>query len=72
MRQIIIITQTRDKIILGARQYGNVRVFRQLFKEVYRHYIMGVANLNNLDSINYNEVIAAFIKSFGMAGLINA
>lgn len=31
---------------------GNVRVFRQLFKEAYRYYIMGVANLENLDSIN--------------------
>lgn len=41
--------------IVYLKEYGNVRVFRQLFKEVYRYYIMGVANLDNLDSINYNN-----------------
>ena len=29
-----------------------VRLFRQLFKEAYRYYIMGVANLANLEQIN--------------------
>jgi hypothetical protein len=41
--------------IVYLKEYGNVRVFRQLFKEVYRYYIMGVANLDKLDSINYND-----------------
>lgn len=39
--------------IVYLKEYGNVRVFRQLFKEAYRYYIMGVANLDNLDSISY-------------------
>lgn len=41
--------------IVYLKEYGNVRVFRQLFKEAYRYYIMGVANLENLDSIGYAD-----------------
>jgi hypothetical protein len=41
--------------IVYLKEYGNVRVFRQLFKEAYRYYIMGVANLESLDSINYTD-----------------
>ena len=37
--------------IVYLKEFGNVKVFRQLFKEEYRYYIMGVANLENLDSI---------------------
>jgi hypothetical protein len=38
--------------IVYLKEYGNVRVFRQLLKEAYRYYIMGVANLENLGSID--------------------
>lgn len=41
--------------IVYLKEYGNVRVFRQLFKEAYRYYIIGVANLDNLDSITYAD-----------------
>ncbi len=32
--------------VVYIKEYGNVRVFRQLFKEAYRYYIMGVGKLN--------------------------
>lgn len=41
--------------IVYLKEYGKVRVFRQLFKEAYRYYIMGVANLENLESICYMD-----------------
>lgn len=41
--------------IVYLKEYGNVRVYRQLFKEAYRYYIMGVANLGNLPSISYTD-----------------
>ena len=44
-----------DGRIVYLKEYGNVRVFRQLFKEVYRYYIMGVANLENLEQINNSD-----------------
>lgn len=37
------------------KEYGNVRVFRQLFKEAYRYYIIGVANLSDIDQINRSD-----------------
>lgn len=37
--------------IVYLKEFGNIKVFRQLFKDEYRYYIMGVANLENLDSI---------------------
>lgn len=37
--------------IVYLKEYGNVRVFRQIFKEVYRYYIMGVATLDDLEHI---------------------
>lgn len=33
------------------KDYGMVKVCRQLYKNVYRYYIMSTADLNNLDSI---------------------
>lgn len=45
--------------IVYLKEYGKVRVFRQLFKEAYRYYIMSVANLENLDSICYTNFKAA-------------
>lgn len=41
--------------IVYLKEYGNVRVFRQLFKEAYRYYIIGVANLDNLESTTYAD-----------------
>lgn len=41
--------------VVYLKEYGNVRVFRQLFKEAYRYYIMSVANLENLDSISHTD-----------------
>jgi hypothetical protein len=41
--------------IVYLKEFGNVKVFRQLFKEEYRYYIMGVANLENLDSIIHDD-----------------
>jgi hypothetical protein len=35
------------------KDYGMVRVFRQLYKHVYRYYILGVARLDDLDGICY-------------------
>ena len=37
------------------KDYGRVRVFRQLFKEAYRYYIIGVANLTEIDQINPSD-----------------
>ena len=37
------------------KEYGCVRVFRQLFKEAYRYYIIGVANLSDIDQINRSD-----------------
>jgi len=44
-----------DGKIVYLKEYGNVRVFRQLFKEAYRYYIMGVANLSDLENIAYAD-----------------
>ncbi len=33
------------------KNYGMVKIFRQIYKKVYHYYIMGVANLENLDGI---------------------
>lgn len=41
--------------IVYLKEFGNVKVFRQLFKEEYRYYIMGVANLENLNSITQDD-----------------
>ncbi len=35
------------------KEYGMVRVFRQMYKKVYRYYILGVADLDNLDGISH-------------------
>lgn len=43
--------------IVYLKEFGNVKVFRQLFKEEYRYYIMGVAKLENLDGITHNDFI---------------
>ena len=37
------------------KEYGIVRVFRQLFKEEYRYYIIGVANLTEINLINCSD-----------------
>ena len=42
-----------DGKIVYLKEFGKVRVFRQIFKEAYRYYIMGVANLENLESVGY-------------------
>lgn len=42
-----------DGLIVYLKEFGKVRLFRQLFKEEYRYYIMGVAKLENLDLITY-------------------
>lgn len=41
------------------KDYGMVRVFRQLYKNAYRYYIMSTAELNNLESVttvDFNRV----------------
>src|SRR5579871_286742 len=37
------------------KEYGMVKVFRQMYKKVYRYYIMGVACLDDLDGICYAD-----------------
>ena len=37
--------------IVYLKEFGNVKLLRQLFKNEYRYYIMGVANLENLEFI---------------------
>lgn len=41
--------------IVYLKEFGNVNVFRQLFKEEYRYYIMGVANLQDLEFITQDD-----------------
>jgi hypothetical protein len=44
------------------KEYGMVRVFRQLYKKVYRYYILGVAHLDDLDGlcyVNFERIHAA-------------
>jgi hypothetical protein len=38
--------------IVYLKEYGMVKVFRQRYKNVYRYYIMGMAQLDHLDGIN--------------------
>lgn len=42
-----------DGRIVYLKDYGMVRVFRQLYKKVYRYYALGVANLDDLDGMGY-------------------
>jgi hypothetical protein len=35
--------------------YGNVKVFRQEYKKVYRYYMMGVSELDKLDGLNEGD-----------------
>ena len=44
-----------DGLVVYLKEFGKVRLFRQLFKQEYRYYIMGVATLENLDSITYER-----------------
>ena len=37
--------------VVYLKDYGNVKVFRQVYKEVYRYYIMGLADLDELPLI---------------------
>lgn len=37
------------------KEYGMVKVFRQIYKKVYRYYIMGVACLDDFDGIFYTD-----------------
>jgi Transposase DDE domain len=41
--------------VVYLKEFGSVKVFRQLFKEEYRYYIMGVAKLENLDQISQDD-----------------
>jgi hypothetical protein len=41
--------------IVYLKEYGMVRVFRQMYKKVYRYYIMGMADLENLDGLKYAD-----------------
>lgn len=40
-----------DSATLYLKDYGMVKVFRQLYKKSYRYYIMSTANLENLESV---------------------
>jgi len=40
--------------VVYLKEFGNVRVFRQIFKNTYRYYIMGVAKLENLELITHD------------------
>jgi len=40
-----------DENTVYLKDYGMVKVFRQIYKKSYRYYIMGVANLDDLDGI---------------------
>lgn len=35
------------------KNYGNVKIIRQLYKKVYRYYIVGMADLSKLDEVTY-------------------
>lgn len=48
--------------IVYLKEFGNVRVFRQIFKEDYRYYIMGVAKLENLDFITKDDFIESHAR----------
>jgi hypothetical protein len=41
--------------IVYLKDYGSVKVFRQIYKDVYRYYIMGHASLENLPLIGLDE-----------------
>ena len=40
-----------DSATLYLKDYGMVKVFRQMYKKTYRYYIMSTYNLNNLESL---------------------
>ena len=40
-----------DSATVYLKDYGMVKVFRQIYKKAYRYYIMSTAELNDLDSI---------------------
>lgn len=44
-----------DGRIVYLKEFGNVKLFRQIYKEVYRYYIVGVANLGDLPLISYHD-----------------
>tara|TARA_Y100000815_G_C13237539_1_gene460556 strand:- start:50 stop:976 length:927 start_codon:yes stop_codon:yes gene_type:complete len=48
-----------DSATLYLKDYGMVKVFRQIYKKAYRYYIMSTAELDNLESItqvDFNRV----------------
>lgn len=42
---------SENSATLYLKDYGMVKVFRQLYKNAYRYYIMSTANLENLESV---------------------
>lgn len=41
--------------VVYLKDYGMVKMFRQLYKNVYRYYIMGVAHLDDLDGLGVTD-----------------
>lgn len=48
------------------KEYGMVRVFRQLYKKVYRYYILGVAVLDDLDGLCYADFERAHVAHWAI------
>lgn len=44
-----------DECTVYLKEYGMVKLFRQIYKDVYRYYIMSVANLENLDKVTFAD-----------------
>jgi len=57
-----LINWPESGLIVYLKEYGNVRVFRQVYKNVHRYYIMSVPKLEMLDgiqSIDFERVHSA-------------
>jgi Transposase DDE domain len=48
------------------KEYGNVKVFRQEYKKVYRYYIMGVAELDRLDGLQESDFLQTHAKHWNI------
>lgn len=44
-----------DEQTVYLKDYGMVRLFRQIYKEAYRYYIVSVANLAELDKVTFSD-----------------
>jgi Transposase DDE domain len=52
--------------VVYLKEYGNVKVFRQLYKNVYRHYLMSIPDVENMNGLTRSDFKRVHSHHFGI------